>query len=117
MKLNRATLITTLAVLSFTMISAQATIMEASSKGELTKIVYSCEGKKTLDVIFINTAKDSFAIINQVDEMIPMELVKSASGANYKAINKNYTYELQTKGNQATLLGDNQVIIGNCVTE
>ncbi|MFD1805545.1 hypothetical protein ACFSAV_04010 [Pasteurella oralis] len=46
MKLNRATLITTLAVLSFTMISAQATIMEASSKGELTKIVYSCEGKK-----------------------------------------------------------------------
>ena len=94
MKLNKTALIATLATLSLSAISAQATIMEASSKGELAKVVYSCEGKKTLDVIFVNTSKDSFAIINQVDEMIPLEIVKSASGANYKAINKDYTYEL-----------------------
>lgn len=117
MKLNKTALIAILATLSLSAISAQATIMEASSKGELAKVVYSCEGKKTLDVIFVNTSKDSFAIINQVDEMIPLEIVKSASGANYKAINKDYTYELHTKGNKAELIGDGQVIIGGCVTE
>ncbi|GJH42514.1 c-type lysozyme inhibitor [Pasteurella canis] len=117
MKLKKATLLV-LAILPLTTaITAQATIIESSSKGELTKVVYSCEGKNTLDVIFINTAQDSFAIINQVDEMIPMELVKSASGANYKAINKNYTYQLQTKGNQAMLFGDDKLILGECVTE
>ncbi len=46
MKLNKTALIATLATLSLSAISAQATIMEASSKGELAKVVYSCEGKK-----------------------------------------------------------------------
>lgn len=118
MKLNKATLIATAAAaLSLTAISAQASIIENSSKGELSKIIYSCEGKKTLDVIFINTDKNSFAIINQVDEMIPLEIENTASGANYKAINKNYTYELKTKGNTASLFGDGKAILKNCVTE
>lgn len=117
MKLNKATLMATLGVLAFIASSIHATFLASSSKGELTKMLYSCEGKKTLEVIFINTAKDSFAIINQVDEMVPMEIVKSASGAVYKAIKKDYTYELQTKGNQATLFGDGKVVIRECVAE
>ncbi|MGC7559193.1 MliC family protein [Pasteurella sp. PK-2025] len=119
MKLNKATLLATLAAaLSFSTFSAQATLMDASSKGDLTKVVYGCEGKKTLEVIYVNTAKDSFAIINQVGEMIPLEMVRSASGSLYKAINKDYTYQLQTKGRQAQLLGDGgNVVIDGCVTE
>lgn len=49
-----------------------------------------------MEVLFINTAESSYAVITQMNEMIPMEL-KMASGANYQAINKDYTYKLYTK--------------------
>ncbi|AAP96060.1 lysozyme inhibitor [[Haemophilus] ducreyi] len=98
-------------------ISAHATIMQQSSENEITKVVYACKDKNTLDVIFVNTDKDSYAIINQVDEMIPMKNVKSASGAVYKPINPNYDYELATKGNTATLLANDKPIIEECTLE
>ncbi|MDI8746457.1 hypothetical protein MJM83_34680, partial [Salmonella enterica subsp. enterica serovar Montevideo] len=42
-------------------------------------------------------------------EMIPMRLMKMASGANYEAIDKNYTYKLYTKGKTAELVeGDDK---------
>ncbi len=42
-----------------------------------------------MEVVYINTtAGNSYAVINQMDEMIPMQLMKIASGANYEAINK-----------------------------
>ncbi|MCD3179874.1 lysozyme [Salmonella enterica subsp. enterica serovar Enteritidis] len=46
-----------------------------------------------MEVIYVNTeAGNAYAIISQVNEMIPMRLMKMASGANYEAIDKNYTY-------------------------
>lgn len=108
--------ILTATILGFTAIAAQATVMTNSSNDELTKVVYGCKDKQNLDVVFVNTAKGSYAIINQVDELIPMELMKGASGANYKAINPDYQYELYTKGNTAELLGEgNKPILTECV--
>lgn len=116
MKLNKFFMVGLIAT-ALVPLTSQATIMKESSTDELTKIVYTCENNKTLDVIFVNTEKNAYAIINQMDESIPMQNVKSASGTIYKAINPNYTYELITKGNSASLLGDKKPILSNCVTE
>lgn len=87
----------------------------ADNADEITKISYVCENNKVMDVIYINTAKDSYAIINQMDEMIPMKIMKMASGANYEAMNKNYTYKLYTKGNNAELVeGKDIPVLSDC---
>ncbi|HCH49225.1 MAG TPA: lysozyme inhibitor [Proteus sp.] len=87
----------------------------ADNSDEITKVSYACENNQIMEVIYINTAKDSYAIINQMDEMIPMKIMKMASGANYEAINKDYTYKLYTKGDKADLVGDNDTpVLSNC---
>ncbi|HHE4879563.1 TPA: MliC family protein, partial [Morganella morganii] len=54
-------------------------------------------------------------IINQMNEMIPMKIMKMASGANYEAMNKNYTYKLYTKGNNANLVeGNDKAVLTDC---
>ncbi|QIM62965.1 lysozyme inhibitor [Pasteurellaceae bacterium Orientalotternb1] len=105
----------TATTLGLTALTANATTMQGSSNQDVTKVIYVCESNQTLEVVYVNGAKNSYAIISQVDEMIPMELMKTASGEHYKAINPNYTYELLTKGNQASLFGDGKAIISNCV--
>lgn len=87
----------------------------ADNKEEITKVSYACENNQMMEVIYVNTEKDSYAIINQMDEMIPMKIMKMASGANYEAINKNYTYKLYTKGNNADLVeGNDKPVISGC---
>jgi len=99
MKLLKTTLITTLAC-------ALATISPQ----------VSCKDSKNLEVVFINAGNSSYAVINQMDEMIPMELMKMASGTNYQAISKNYTYKLYTKGKTADLVeGDDKPVLSECV--
>ncbi|QHP76224.1 c-type lysozyme inhibitor [Proteus vulgaris] len=87
----------------------------ADNADEITKISYTCENNQIMEVIYINTAKDSYAIINQMDEMIPMKIMKMASGANYEAMNKNYTYKLYTKGDNADLVeGKDKSVLSGC---
>lgn len=87
----------------------------ADNADEITKISYVCENNKVMEVIYVNTAKDSYAIINQMDEMIPMKIMKMASGANYEAMNKNYTYKLYTKGDNADLVeGKDKPVLSDC---
>ncbi|MBI6215776.1 c-type lysozyme inhibitor [Proteus vulgaris] len=87
----------------------------ADNTDEITKISYVCENNKVMEVIYVNTAKDSYAIINQMDEMIPMKIMKMASGANYEAMNKNYTYKLYTKGDNADLVeGKDTPVLSGC---
>lgn len=87
----------------------------ADNADEITKISYVCENNKVMEVIYVNTAKDSYAIINQMDEMIPMKIMKMASGANYEAMNKNYTYKLYTKGDNADLVeGKYKPVLSGC---
>ncbi|WP_348234617.1 MliC family protein, partial [Salmonella enterica] len=49
-------------------------------------------------------AGNANAIIRQVNEKIPMRLQKMASGANYEAKDKNYTYKLNTKAKTPQLV-------------
>lgn len=79
------------------------------------RYVYQCDGGKNLEVVYINAGGKSFAVINQVDEMVPMAQIKSASGANYKAISPNYTYKLYTQGKSADLVESNdKPVLSNC---
>ncbi len=67
-------------------------------------VSYACAGNKILHAVFVNTAGgSSFATILQQDELIPMQIAVSGSGARYTAINPDYTYELVTKGDSADL--------------
>ncbi|PJG82628.1 MliC family protein [Caviibacterium pharyngocola] len=115
MKLNKFSMFG-LITISLVPLISQAT-QKNYSHDELTKIVYACENNAILDVVYVNTNRGSYAIINQVGEMIPMENVKSASGAVYKSLHPDYTYELVTKGKSAELFADNKSILANCISE
>lgn len=74
----------------------------------LTHVAYACDNDEQLQVVYVNDAKgDSFAIISQMDELIPMKQQVSGSGASYKAISPDYSYVLDTKGAEATLYEKN----------
>lgn len=113
MKLNQlivSALFAVPALLSTNAIAAQ------DKNSAITKMHYACEGKQVLEVVYVNTDKDSYAIISQVDEMIPMKITRSASGAIYEAMDKNYTYKLYTKGNTATLVeSKDKPVLSQCV--
>lgn len=68
-------------------LSASTTSIAASQ--EISKSIYTCNDNRVMEVIYVNTeAGNAYAIISQVNEMIPMRLMKMASGANYEAIDK-----------------------------
>lgn len=100
--------------LSLTALSVSTASIAASQ--EISKSIYACNDNQVMEVIYVNTeAGSTYAIINQVNEMIPMRLMKMASGANYEAMDKNYTYKLYTKGKTAELVeGDDKPILSDC---
>ena len=91
-------------------------MVSSAATKEISKTAYVCNGNKTMEVVYINTtAGNSYAVINQMDEMIPMQLMKMASGANYEAINKRYSYKLYTNGKKANLVeGNDNPVLSNC---
>ena len=94
---------------------ASVNVQAAQLNRDIGRYVYTCDDNKTLEVVYVNSGKQSYAIINQMDEMVLLKQVKSASGAIYKALSSNYTYELLTKGDTATLVeGDDKPILSNC---
>lgn len=90
----------------------------ALAADDVTSLKYACKDNKILNVVFVNTAENSFAIISDMDELIPMKQVTTASGASYEAINPNYTYRLDTKGQEASLSakteGKEEVVYADC---
>ncbi|AYM10823.1 lysozyme inhibitor [Agrobacterium tumefaciens] len=87
----------------------------AAEKTTLDSVSYSCANNAVMRVVYVNGADGkSFAILQQMDEMIPMAEQRSASGATYKAIDPNYTYTLITKGKDATLQDSRQTILSEC---
>ncbi|EAA8761667.1 hypothetical protein FTZ84_03830 [Salmonella enterica] len=53
---------------------------------------------------------------NQVNEMIPMRLMKMAYGANYDATSQSYTYKLYTKGKIVNLMeGNDKPVLSICL--
>lgn len=89
----------------------------AAEKTTLESVSYSCANNAVMRVVYVyvhGADGKSFAILQQMDEMIPMEEQRSASGAIYKAIDPNYTYTLITKGKDATLQDSRQTILSEC---
>lgn len=88
----------------------------AGNSDSVSQVKYVCADNEVLDVVYINTAAGgSYAVLQQAGELIPMQIAKAASGANYTAIDPDYSYELQTKGQSATLVeGDNNPVLSNC---
>ncbi len=55
------------------LILASTCMTASAATKEVSKIAYVCDGNKTMEVVYINiTAGNSYAVINQMDEMIPM---------------------------------------------
>ncbi|MEE2541526.1 c-type lysozyme inhibitor [Klebsiella pneumoniae] len=81
---------------------------------EVTHTQYACDDSKTLDVVYIG----DYAVIQQMDELIPMKRAVSGSGMRYVPLNKDYIYELWGKGsnmNLSTYDGKkNEDILSNC---
>lgn len=75
---------------------------------EVTHTQYACDDSKTLDVVYIG----DYAVIQQMDELIPMKRAVSGSGM------RDYIYELWGKGsnmNLSTYDGKkNEDILSNC---
>ncbi|HGG5995784.1 TPA: c-type lysozyme inhibitor [Salmonella enterica subsp. diarizonae serovar 61:r:z53] len=94
-----------------------STVMAKGS--EVSKSIYVCDGNNIMEVVYINTNQgNSYAIINQANEMIPMKLMKMASGANYEATDKDYSYKLYTKGKTADLVERNdKPVLSNCTSD
>ncbi|MBL1759048.1 c-type lysozyme inhibitor, partial [Klebsiella pneumoniae] len=66
---------------------------------EVTHTQYACDDSKTLDVVYIG----DYAVIQQMDELIPMKRAVSGSGMRYVPLNKDYIYELWGKGSNMNL--------------
>lgn len=80
---------------------------------------YACDGNKVLNVVFLNTdAGNSYAVIHDMDELIPMKQVVTASGASYEPVSPDYKYRLDTDGDNASLSatteGKEEILYANC---
>lgn len=77
----------------------------ALAEETLTKVVYTCPAGEPIQAVFLNTdAGDSYAVIMEKGELIPMAREKSASGAVYKSSIPDQDFELLTKGQNADLV-------------
>lgn len=85
-----------------------------SDSADWPVVTYHCAGGETLDVRY--SADGDYATIDQMDERILMKNVPSGSGARYAAMDRDYSYALDTKGDDATLYeaGD-KVVLQDCV--
>ncbi|ASY37149.1 MliC family protein [Taylorella equigenitalis] len=84
------------------------------AKEELQKYIYLCENSKTMQVVYVNTEKESYALITDMDEIIPLQNTPSASGAVYTAMGSNYDYSLVTKGEEASLESGGKAVLKDC---
>lgn len=90
-------------------------VPQPHTDGAVSKTYYSCDNQKILEVLYINAPNVNYAVIYQMGEMIPMEIMPMASGANYTTVDKRYGYKLYTKGYTAFLEEDGKTILANCV--
>lgn len=81
---------------------------------DVQKIIYACKENKNFQIVFINGEKNAYAVISQMDEVLPLEQTISASGAVFKAMDEGYNYELVTKGDKAFLNAGDQAIYEEC---
>lgn len=64
---------------------------------DISRASYACEGGKTMEVVFLNTAAgNSYAVVMAEDQLIPMQIAPSGSGARYLALGEQPTHQLWT---------------------
>ena len=93
----------------------------ADPSGAVTHSLYSCEGNETLDVVYVTPdSGESYAVVLEEGELLPMVQVRSASGAVYEPVSPDYRYQLATKGRDATLYattdGKDEAVKSGCKT-
>ncbi|KAA3508482.1 lysozyme [Agrobacterium tumefaciens] len=89
--------------------------LTAAAGTTVDSVSYSCANNEVLRVVYVNGADGkSFAILQQMEEMITMAETISASGAVYNAMDPNYSYTLRTKGSNASLEDSRGTILDGC---
>lgn len=100
--------------------TVSATVAETVPDETIEKLSYTCAGGGTMQVVYVNTSLgNSWAIVLDRDQMIPMTISPSASGAIYKATGPDTSHELLTKGDTASLIvttgGREETVMADCV--
>ena len=76
----------------------------AFAESEMFTVNYVCPSDASFQVAFINSGEDSFAVMDLGEQLVPMQIAQSASGARY--MSEDAGLELWTKGPMATVSGD-----------
>lgn len=119
-KFSQLAFVTGLAVFASTAVYASSSSSDKVAKAgetatqDVQKITYACKDNKNFQVVFVNGEKNAYAVITQMDEVLPLEQTTSASGAVFKAMGEDYNYELVTKGDKAFLNAGDQVVYEEC---
>lgn len=71
---------------------------------EILPVAYACPNGETLEAVFLNTAAgNSFAVLRLGEELLPMRVAVSGSGARYAALSPGDDRVFWTKGDTANL--------------
>lgn len=95
-----------------------APMLAPAAQDDILAARFTCPDGQTLDVVFLNTAAgNSYAVVRIGDDLVPMQVAVSASGARYRAIPPDDGRVFWTRGDTATLYdgpdGD-RVLLADC---
>ncbi|WP_112873429.1 MliC family protein [Paracoccus endophyticus] len=95
-----------------------APLLPAAAQDDILAVRFTCADGQWLDVVFLNTAAgNSYAVVRTGDDLVPMQVAISASGARYTALSPGDDRVFWTKGDTATLYagpeGD-KVLMADC---
>ena len=99
-------LVALLSVLAAPALAGTATADSApvQPQDQLLPVSFTCPDGETLDAVFLNTAGgNSYAVLRMGEELVPMQVAISASGARYTAIAPEDDRVFWTKGDMASL--------------
>jgi membrane-bound inhibitor of C-type lysozyme len=82
--------------------AAQTTTAEPAYQSQVAR--YQCEGQVRIDAAYLNIDNgSSFATLYYKDQLIPMHIARSASGALYVADDEQNSFRWHTKGKRGVL--------------
>ena len=89
----------------------------AFAQGDMQTVSYACANDASFQVAFINTGEDSFAVMQNGQDLVPMKIALSGSGARY--LSEDGGLELWTKGPEATVsaFGETEAVLFDDCTE
>ena len=95
-----------------------APLLPAAARDDILAVRFTCADGQRLDVVFLNTAAgNSYAVVRMGDDLVPMQVAISASGARYTALSPDDDRVFWTKGDTATLYAGpdgGKVLVADC---